>query len=117
MLTEWLDTLKYPKPLMITELGYPSQRGGAARPWHYTQSALIDLEVQRRAFMAFARGWTGERRLGGINIWNLWGLGGAQDTWYTLRGKPAFGEVRSLITQMKTRAAIKSLKQRGETDE
>ena len=101
MITEWINTLDRPRPLMITELGYPSQKGGAVRPWHYTQSKKIDLETQRQAFSAFYQAWTGESHLIGVNLWNLWGLGGTQDTWYTLRGKPAFIEVKTLVKILK----------------
>ena len=104
MISEWLDTLKTSRPLMITELGYPSQKGGAIRPWHYTQSTDVDLEVQRQAFSAFHQAWLGSTRLAGVNVWNLWGLGGTQDTWYTLRGKIAMDEVRTFVKIFKSRA-------------
>ena len=104
MITEWLDTLEIPRPLIITELGYPSQKGGAMRPWHYTQSREVDLEIQRQAFSAFRQAWTDVPQLRGVNLWNLWGLGGNQDTWYTLRGKAAVHEVMTLIKTFKSRS-------------
>ena len=99
-LIEWLENRKPRRPLFFTELGYPSQEGGAHKPWHYLQSAQVDLEVQRRAFEAFRHAWRGERHLRGVNIWNIWGLGGPHDAWYTLRGKPASAEVKRLFKSM-----------------
>ena len=51
MLLDWLDGIG--KPLIFTELGYPSLDGGAVYPWNYEQGTSIDLEEQRRALAAF----------------------------------------------------------------
>lgn len=77
------------RPLVITEIGYPSRDGGAARPWDYTSGAAIDLEEQRRAYAAFARAWGGDARLAGVFFWNWSRPGGPGDGDYTPRGKPA----------------------------
>ncbi len=82
------------RPLVITEIGYPSRDGGAARPWDYTSVAAIDLEEQRRAYAAFARAW-GDRRLGGVFFWNWARPGGPEDGDYTPRGKPAEAVLRA----------------------
>lgn len=101
-LLEWLATLKQRRPLLITELGYPSQRGGALKPWHYYQSTEVDLLVQRDAFRAFTVAWSRDAsQLAGLSIWNLWGGGGPHDGWYALRGKPAFQAVQELVRQLK----------------
>ena len=101
-LLEWLTSLPGRRTLFFTELGYPSQRGGARQPWHYLQSTTIDLTVQQKAFRAFREVWGKEPKLGGINIWNLWGLGGPSDAWYTLWGKPSVIEVKQLIKVMRS---------------
>jgi hypothetical protein len=81
------------KPLILTEVGYRSQRGAAARPWHDSCDAGVDLEVQRRCYEAVRRVWAKEPRLAGIYFWNWYGIGGPEDTDYTPRGKPAAKEI------------------------
>jgi hypothetical protein len=76
------------KPLVITEIGWPSVDGGVVHPWDYTADGAVDLEEQRRAFRAFARAW-GDGALGGAYVWEWSGPGGAQDRGYTPRDKPA----------------------------
>jgi hypothetical protein len=75
--------------LWLTEVGYPSRDGAAARPWDYTAGGPIDLEEQRRCFAALIAAWDGRPELAGILVWNWWGEGGARDGDYTPRGKPA----------------------------
>lgn len=75
-------------PLYLTEVGYPSVDGGAGTPWDYTRAAPVDLEEQRRAFLALARAWGGQP-LTGLFIWEWSGAGGASDRGYTPRDKPA----------------------------
>ena len=77
------------KPLVLTEVGYPSRDGAAARPWDYTSEGAVDLEEQRRAFAALARAWDGVHGLAGLYVWAWDGDGGAADRGYTPRGKPA----------------------------
>jgi Glycoside Hydrolase Family 113 len=76
------------KPLVITEVGWPSVDGGAVHPWDYTGDGAVDLEEQRRAYRAFARAWGG-RGLAGVFLWEWSGPGGARDRGYTPRDKPA----------------------------
>lgn len=77
------------KPLVLTEIGYPSQVGSATRPWDYTSRAAVDLEEQRRAYAAFVAAWRGEPALAGVVFWDWQRPGGASDGSYTPRGKPA----------------------------
>ncbi len=80
---------KVGKPLLLTEVGYPSQEGSATRPWDYTTRAPVDLEEQRRAYAAFASTWRGDAGLAGVVFWDWQLPGGAEDGSYTPRGKPA----------------------------
>ena len=105
-LLEWLGESKYKKKLFFTELGYPSQKGGATKPWDYLQNTEVDLEVQKAAFLAFRKVWVDFEGLAGVNIWNFWGLGGPQDTWYTVRGKPAAVEIEKLFKQFTKESAL-----------
>ena len=57
------------------------------------------LEAQRAAFEANkTRGLARAPR--GVNLWPIWGLGGPDDAWYTLRGKPASQEVKRLLKSL-----------------
>lgn len=81
------------KPLMLTEVGWCSQKGAARAPWDYyrNQTPSADgLEEQRRLYEAFIRVFDGSPGLGGV-IWWEWtpGAGGSEDYGYTPKGKPA----------------------------
>lgn len=89
---DWLDRIG--KPVVITEIGYPSLDGGAAWPWDETRKAPVDLEEQRRAYDAFARAWSDTPQLSGVYFWNWFGFGGEKDGNYTPRGKPAADVIR-----------------------
>lgn len=92
------------KPLILTEVGYPSQIGAAAHPWDYTRRKAPDVQVQYLSFRAmyeaylevFKRHQRDGRRppLNGVFVWNWYGYGGSDDIGYTLRGKPAEAIVR-----------------------
>jgi hypothetical protein len=86
-------------PLWLTEVGYPSLDGGAARPWDYTRDAPVDLEEQRRAFVALARAWSDQPVLAGLFVWEWSPDGGPGDGGYTLRGKPAACVLETWFTQ------------------
>jgi hypothetical protein len=81
------------KPILITEVGYLSQRGAAARPWNEGANEALDLDLQRRCYEAFRRVWDGEERLAGAYFWNWFGWGGPKSKEYTPRSKPAAREV------------------------
>ncbi|HNN95358.1 MAG TPA: hypothetical protein PKI03_23935 [Pseudomonadota bacterium] len=81
------------KPLLLTEVGYLSQRGGAAWPWREGSAEPIDLEDQRRCYAAFAEAWAGSKTLRGVYFWNYYGWGGQISSGYTPRHKPASDEI------------------------
>lgn len=85
---------KVGRPVVFTEVGYPSLDGAAAWPWDETRRAEIDLEEQRRAYEAFVRAWSGERAITGVYWWNWFGFGGPEDGDYTPREKPAADIIR-----------------------
>jgi hypothetical protein len=85
------------KPLVLTEVGYPSRDGSTTQPWDYTSTAAIDLEEQRRAFAALATAWA-DTELGGVLVWEWGEGGGAKDGGYTPRGKPAACELARWFT-------------------
>lgn len=83
------------RPIVVSEIGYPSLDGAAAWPWDETRKSAVDLEEQRRAYEAFARSWSDTPFLRGAYWWNWFGFGGARDTNYTPRRKPAEDVIRA----------------------
>jgi len=83
------------KPLVITEIGYPSRAGAGRDPWNYFGEGDPDPEEQRKCYEAFARAWKGERMLSGVYFYIWWGEGGAGDRDYTPRGKSALAVIRA----------------------
>jgi hypothetical protein len=77
------------KRLILTEVGFPSRRGGLSEPWRYEADGPVDLDVQERAYRAFVEAWTGYPPLAGVYFYLWWGEGGLEDGTYTPRGKPA----------------------------
>lgn len=88
---------KVNRPLLFTEVGYPSLKGAAFSPWDYTGSRPIDLEIQRRCLAAFNDVWLNEPKLAGAFFWNWWGHGGPEDGGYTPKNKPGEAEVKRFI--------------------
>ena len=86
------------RPLVITEIGYPSIDGAAMWPWDETRTSRIDLEEQRLAYESFVRVWSDTSFLRGVYWWNWFGFGGAADTSYTPRNKPAQEIIRRWYT-------------------
>jgi hypothetical protein len=93
------------KPLLLTEVGYLSQRGAAAWPWREGASEPVDLEDQRRCYQAFADAWSGAASLRGVYFWNYYGWGGRTSVGYTPRHKPAGQELERYFSQESARPA------------
>lgn len=85
------------KPLWLTEVGYASVDGAAARPWDYGSAGAVDLEEQRRCYAAFVEAWRGVDALAGVFFWIWDGAGGRRDRGYTPRGKPAEAVLRRYL--------------------
>lgn len=79
---------------VVTEVGYPSRRGGAFRPWAYDDGGEPDPALQGRCYEALRRTWEGDPALEGLYLWSWFGAGGPADTGYTPRGKPAEAVLR-----------------------
>lgn len=83
------------RPLLLTEVGYLSQRGAAAWPWQEGAAEPVDLEEQRRCYQAFRIVWQEPSPLlAGVYFWNWYGWGGPTSRGYTPRGKPAAEEIK-----------------------
>lgn len=93
------------KPLLLTEVGYPSRHGAAMDPWDYTAAGLPDPEAQERAYRAFLEAWAGAPGLAGVYFYLWWGEGGPADTGYTPKGKPAEALLRGWFAEIAQREA------------
>ena len=96
-LMEWQQTAL--KPLILTEVGYLSQKNAAAWPWKEGADEALDLEIQRRCYEAVRRVWNGEKNLAGLYFWNWFGWGGPTSKEYSPRNKPAAREVEKWYRQ------------------
>jgi len=90
---------RYEKPLVITEVGYPSRPGAARNPWNYSAGGVPDLEIQLRCYRAFRSIWGSEGHLQGVYFYLWWDDGGPTDNGYTPRGKPAAAVIWQWFTK------------------
>ncbi len=81
------------KPVVITEIGYPSRSQAADRPWDDATDERVDLELQRRLYRGFCDAFAETSSIGGFYVWNWFGFGGPRDAGFTPRGKPAATEL------------------------
>jgi len=82
------------RPLLFTEVGYPSVRGTAQRPYDFGGDGPADPGAQARAFRAFITTWR-DQAVAGACIWLWTGQGGVADRGYMPRGKPAEALLRA----------------------
>lgn len=86
------------KPLVLTEVGYPSIDSAAVKPWDYTARTPPNPNAQLAAFQSLAMAWSLEadsaQHFAGLFIWHGWGHGGSEDLSYPIWGKPAEDLVR-----------------------
>jgi hypothetical protein len=88
------------RPLLFTEIGYASVVGSAREPWNYLLEGPVDLTGQAQAISAFIRAWEGTPELDGVFFWNLSPVrGGAGDTSYSIRDKPAEAVIRKWFSR------------------
>jgi hypothetical protein len=81
------------KPILITEIGYASQRSAADHPWDDTSVAEVDLRLQQRLYRGFCDAFAQTPSVSGFYVWNWFGFGGPRDAGFTPRGKPAANEL------------------------
>ena len=60
---------KIRRPILFTEVGWPSQQGCAKEPWNYYGSKIPDVATQARCFQAFFETWKNQKAVGGVLIW------------------------------------------------
>ena len=87
----------YGRPVLLTELGYRSSEGTAARPWEWRADlGAVAQEPQARAYEAALEVWSRTPWLHGIYWWD-WHAGWSDpnDSGYNPRGKLAEGVMRA----------------------
>jgi hypothetical protein len=91
------------RPLILSEVGYPSLPSAAKHPWNYVAEAgtRADHEAQNRCFEAFFLAWIdtfADRSNNAIGFfcyrWDPYHHGDDRDTGYGLSGKPSFETVK-----------------------
>ena len=87
------------KPVLITEVGYASQRSAADRPWDDTHATEVDLHLQQRLYRSFCNAFAQTPSVSGFYVWNWFGFGGPRDVGFTPRGKPAASELAACFAR------------------
>ncbi len=83
------------KPIVFTELGYPSQDGANKDPWNYVMNPdNVDLAEQADCLEAFARVFRDPGFLMGVFFFDWFEKGGPRDSSYSPQGKPALEVIR-----------------------
>lgn len=89
------------KPVLLTEIGYPSRSSAANAPWNETSAAPIDLALQARLYDVSCDALSRSPHIAGQYYWNWFGFGGPTDGEYTPRGKPAAGALRACLRRQR----------------
>ncbi len=88
---------RHRRPVVLTEVGYPSRATAAARPWDDGGAAAPDLALQAQLFDDFCRAWATAGVARGFYAWNWFGVGGPRDAGFSLRGKPAAARLAACL--------------------
>ncbi len=103
---------KFKRPLLFTEVGYPSLPWGLKDPWNYVNDkhAVSDPNTQARGYSVFLSAWDNllneppadERkvvRFAGVFFyrWDPYVSGGPNDTGYGIRGKTTIELIKSFL--------------------
>lgn len=95
----------FDRPVVVDEIGYPSQRGATVEPWNYEYSATRDDEEQQAAYEAVRQAvWMPNAAwLKGVHFWMAPDIPGRsedrQELDYTPFGKPAESVIRQLVQE------------------
>jgi hypothetical protein len=82
---------RFNKPVIFTEVGFPSVAGGNRRPWADGKRGEADLELQARCYQALFQAFYDKPWFQGMYWWKVGsnGFGGPGDTSLTPWDKPA----------------------------
>lgn len=87
---------RFHKPVIFTEVGFPSVAGGNRRPWADGRSGKADAQLQARCYHAIFQAFYNKPWFEGMYWWKVGtnGFGGPADTSLTPWGKPAMQVVK-----------------------
>jgi hypothetical protein len=87
---------KYHRPVIFTEVGFPSLQAANRQPWDDAQNTQISLQAQAACYQAIFRAFYNQPWFEGMYWWKIEtnGSGGAQDRSHTPWGKPAMEEIK-----------------------
>jgi Glycoside Hydrolase Family 113 len=87
---------RFHKPVIFTEVGFPSVAGGNRRPWADGRSGEADPHLQAQCYQAIFQAFYEKPWFEGMYWWKVGsnGFGGPGDTSLTPWGKPAMQVVR-----------------------
>ena len=105
------------RPILFTEVGYPSLPWALKDPWNYVNSDDIpaDTHAQHRGYAAFLSAWDHRlienpdtRIMAGVFFyeWDPYHEGGPQDSGYGVRGKPAFDLLKEWFASTRPAASM-----------
>ncbi|MHC4947607.1 MAG: glycoside hydrolase family 113 [Planctomycetota bacterium] len=105
---------RHGRPLLLSEVGYPSLPWAGAHPWNYVAGGETpaDPEAQARCYRAFFRAWAPvlgrpDGTAAGFFCyrWDPYHRGGPRDTGYGVVGKPALEVIRDGFERLKAAPA------------
>ena len=87
---------RFHRPVIFTEVGFPSQAGANRRPWDDGSHASVSIELQRECYEAIFRTFFRQPWFEGMYWWKIGsnGYGGPQDSSHTPWGKPAMEVIK-----------------------
>ncbi|MEJ2006671.1 MAG: hypothetical protein P8Z30_00695 [Acidobacteriota bacterium] len=87
---------QYHKPVIFTEVGFPSVPDANQHPWEDGEPGKVALQLQARCYQAIFRAFYNKPWFEGMYWWKVGsnGFGGPEDTSLTPWGKPAMEVVR-----------------------
>jgi hypothetical protein len=92
------------KPLVFSEIGYPSLDGGNMYPWDYTRKAPADAAEQALCYRAFIAAWSDSPALRGVFFYNWWhNIHDPAENSYSPRGRPAEAVMREWFATLRAR--------------
>lgn len=94
------------RPLVLTEIGYPSIASAADEPWNYMVEAPLALTLQARLFDVAFEVLRGMDELSRVYVWSWYDEGGPQSRGYTPRRKPAAAVLRQWFAGESERGSL-----------
>ena len=82
---------RFRKPVIFTEVGFPSAPGGNRHPWEDGKAGAVDLQLQARCYQAILQAFYDKPWFEGMYWWKVGtnGFGGPADSSLTPWNKPA----------------------------